>query len=160
MPLELPPNPDETKPSLAEQIFTPKVAAQKAPHLIELERKKELLAKVKAVRDAILINRGEVLKGNQSREYCWVNRREDRQMFFQALGWTLCRDPEVQTRVPRQEDGTFVRGDLILYDIDKEYYQALCAYSELKGLEATQGYQDAFSSFSEQQGSRTFKPRI
>lgn len=131
---------------------------QRAPHEEEQHRRAELLKRVRTNRDAILLNRGKV-DGKEDKEYCWVNLNADRQIWYQTQGWEICRDPEVKTRYLR-DDGTHVRGDLILYQIDKEYAQALHEYDVARGIEYLEGAEDDFETAAMRDGAPVFRPKI
>lgn len=130
------------------------------PHELEQARKMALLAKVKTVRDAILVNRGAI-RGPDTMEYRWVNQKDERQLSFQSLGWkkVTAEDTEVETQY-RQPDGTHVRGDLVLYQIDKEFAEALHLYDVLKGTEMIEGHKSAFRTAANRVGAPTFEPQI
>lgn len=129
------------------------------PHELEMQRKMALLAKVKTVRDAILVNRGAI-RGLDTMEYRWVNQKDERQLSFQSLGWKKVTDEdEVETQY-KQADGTHVRGDLVLYQIDKEFAEALHLYDVLKGTEMIEGHKSAFKTAATRVGAPTFEPQI
>lgn len=123
-------------------------------------RKVRLLSKIKILHDNV--NTGTAVEGEPDKQYCWVNTREERQTFFQAMGWTLVKDPtgeKVKTRY-RQPDGTHRRADLILYEMDKEMYEAHDAYKQLKRIEALEGVELSFQTSAARNGAPTFKPRV
>lgn len=137
----------------------PPIQLEKAPHEIELDRKRALLARVKVLRESAIFNRGAILKGNPAKEYCWVNVKDDRRIYFEGLGWNLCKDPDVVTNW-KQEDGTHKRADLILYEIDKELHEAMEAYNVLRGLEATEGAEEAFLTTLQRDRVPMYKPKF
>jgi hypothetical protein len=114
-----------------------------------MDRKKRLLEKVKALREGAMFQKGAILPnsdgtiGNPLKEYCWVNSKDDRRVTYEAMGWQVCKDPKVKTRW-QKEDGTHVRADLVLYEIDKELFEAMMAYNQLRGIEAVEGNPEAF----------------
>lgn len=134
----------------------PKAAA---PPLVESpeERKRKLLAKVRIRREAMQTS-GKV-EGDPNKVYCWVNIRDERQTFFQAMGWTLVKDPNVRTNW-RQADGTHKRADLILYEIPREEYEAISAERELRSIEALEGAEKSFETSAAHNGAPTFRPRV
>lgn len=121
------------------------------------EKKRRLLAKVRMLRDAQLT--AGAVNGKPHKVYCWVNIREERQLFFQSLGWELCKDPEVKTSW-RQPDGTHKRADVILYHIDRDLYEAFEADKELRGMEALEGAEKSFETNAARNGAPTFRPRV
>ena len=138
----------------------PPVPLEKPPHELELDRKRVLLQKVRALREGNLFNKGAILEGDPQKEYCWVNTKDDRRVSFEAMGWTLvCGDPKVKTRW-LQGDGTHKRADLILYCIDKEMFEAMMAYNSLRGIEAVEGSEDMFLSALDRDKVPAYKPQI
>lgn len=129
----------------------------------EIDRKRALLAKVRTIREFSLGNRSAVLEGDPSKAYCWVNTREERQVFYKGMGWELVTadtGPNVKTHY-RQPDGTHRRADVVLYHIDKELYEAICTEAELRGLEAIEGAKQTFAVEAERQtGAPVFQPRV
>lgn len=142
---------------LAERALAASVATP--PHKLEMQAKEELLKKARVVRDK-LANRGNELGGkNPSRSYVWVNIREDRQTYYQALGWEVCRDPNV-TSPFRQPDGCHRRADVILYEMSRDFYEALEADNALRGIEGIEGSQQAFVSSLHREGVKEFRPAV
>lgn len=142
--------------SLNKQLATPplpKLETSKA------ERAKDLLAKVRTYRENIVANRGAVVEGSPDKIYCWVNQREERQLFFQSMGWGLVNDPNVKT-AHRQADNTHKRADLLLYEIDRDLYDVMEADKQLRAIEAIDGAESAFDSFVERNGAPKYKPRV
>lgn len=137
----------------------PPVPLEKPPHELEMERKRALLAKVRGLREGALFNKGAVLQGDPSKEYCWVNCKDDRRVSYEAMEWKVCKDPNVRTRW-RQEDGTHRRADLILYEIDKELYEAYMAYNALRGIEAVEGSETMFVTALERDKVPVYKPQV
>ncbi len=130
-----------------------------APHMEEMSRRSALLAKVKVLRDGLLINRGKIV-GDPTKEYKWVNINPDRQLYFQGLGWMkVDADCDVTTSYQR-DDGTHIRGDLILYQIDKEMAMALHEYDVIMGLERVNGARDGFINEAQKMGIRPFIPTL
>lgn len=126
----------------------------KPPHELELERKKALLAKVKHLRDSATFMQGALIESNPSKEYCWVNAREDRRISYEAMGWVVCVDPLVKTRW-KQTDGTHKRADLILYEIDKEMAEAIQAYNVTKGMNPIEDSESLFEAALDQVANST-----
>lgn len=135
------------------------VETSQPPPKVEMskeERKRFLLSKVRVRRENLLA--GSRVEGRADKEYCWVNQREERQLFFQAMGWELVKDKEVKSSYMRP-DGTHVRADLILYQIDKDMYEAIQADRELRSIEALEGVEEGFQTSANRQGAPTFRPR-
>lgn len=135
------------------------------PHELEMQRKVELLRKVKGLREGTLLNRSGLLKGDPAKEYCWVNNSPDRRITYESMGWeavkiTDPKNPSVVTRVTPQPDGTIVRGDLILYHIDKDLFEAIQNYNVIRGLELTENKDEGFETQLERMGVRSYKPKV
>ncbi len=133
--------------------------ADRAPHLEELERKRLMLERVRVSRDAVLLNRGKVT-GDPTKEYVWVNLKEERQIWFQTQGFSICKDSEIQCSIKQREDGTYLRGDLILYEVDKEYFDALHEYNVVRGIEYIDGAEQNFEASAMRDGVPVFKPKV
>jgi hypothetical protein len=131
----------------------------KAPHQEELDRKRRLLAKIKTIRDAVLVNRGEV-RGEETKLYRWVNLKAERQLWFQTVGWTKVGAQDPVETLYKQDDGTHVRGDLILYQIDKEFGEALHLFDVVRGVEMVEGAKESFEATAEREGVPTFRPAV
>lgn len=138
------------------------------PHEVEHARKLELLKKVKMIREGTMMVRGEILKGDTSKEYCWVNIREDRQIAYQAEGWEkvvvdMEKPPDQRTVITHwkpQADGSITRGDSILYQIDKEMNEAIQVYNLVRGLELTENKDVNFEEMLERWGVPKYKPKV
>lgn len=126
------------------------------------EKKARLLAKVKVYRESLILDRGAIKQRDPNKQYCWVNQREERRMFFEGMGWEQCTEltaPKVITQYKRP-DGTHQRADLVLYQIDLDLYEAICADRELRSIEAIEGASMSFQTTAERLGAPTFKPRV
>jgi len=134
----------------------PPIFLDELPHITELKRKKALLEKVRTLREGALFNKGAV-EGDPNKQYCWVNTKEDRRVSYEAAGWVITKDPNVKTRW-RQEDGTHKRADLILYEMDKELYEATVAYNSLRGIEAVEGSEDMFLAALDRDKVPVYRP--
>ncbi len=132
------------------------------PAEIELRRKRELLAKIKVIRERINNNRGMVT-GDPAKTYIWVNRDEHRRNYFEGLGYVMCREKDITKPVVKsawmREDGTHVRGDLILYEIDKDVAEALHMEEAMRALEAIEGPPVEFANFAERHGVPVYEPK-
>ncbi len=135
----------------------PPVPLEEAPHITELRRKKELLQKVRTLREGARAQLGAV-QGNPNKVYCWVNTRDDRRVSYEALEWVVCKDPAVKTRW-QQDDGTHKRADLILYEIDKELFDAYMAENQLRGIEAVEGSEDMFLAALDRDKVPAYRPQ-
>jgi hypothetical protein len=142
----------------------PQVASKdtRPAHEIEAERRLELLRKVKIIREGFM-RRGELLKGDPAKEYCWVNVREERQIFYRQLGWAPVKvnpnAPHVVSSWPPNAEGNIVRGDVILYEIDKELAEAHQIYSVARGLELTERPGQDFEAAMERLAVPLFRPK-
>ena len=127
------------------------------PHELEMQRKKELLARVRERRARLLVNKGRVEGGDPKKVYVWINQRDERRTYFEGLGYTLCKDPHVKTQWGR-EDGTHHRGDLILYEIDRDTHEALKLDSQIRAVEQMASSRESFREFAAGSGIKTFSP--
>lgn len=119
---------------------------QLLPHQKELIRKQELLAKVRAGYHKTDRSKfGAVLEGDPKMHYAWINNRADVRVNFEGVGYEICRDPKVVTRFKR-EDGTHVRGDLILMQVDKEVYEMLQWQDDYASIEKLEDPSDRIAA--------------
>lgn len=129
-------------------------APAKPAHQIEQEKKIELLRKVRQTRQNAHLNHQRVWAKEgelpADKKYVWVNKNESRVVYYQGLGYAICRDERVMTNW-RREDGTHQYADLILMDIDRGLWEAMKLDSELRGLEGVEG-EDMFKAFAERAG--------
>lgn len=129
-----------------------------SPEEAALQHKMQLLANVKVIRERMATVHGEVRGKKDNKVYVWVNIDDNRQIHYQTYGYELCKDEQVQTNWKRP-DGTHRRGDLILYHIDKDLYEAITMDGELRAVEAVEGYSTAFKSTAEVNGVPVYVPR-
>lgn len=122
------------------------------------KRKRDLLAKVRMLREGNVMSKGKVIGGKPNMTYVWLNRNETYRIGFEGLGYVLCRDPEVRTSW-RREDGTHQRGDLILYEVEKDLYEAIHTEAELRSHEMIASGHELFLSAAERAGVGTFVPK-
>lgn len=128
------------------------------PHQIELDKKRQLLSKVRVVRQSMLDRAADLRGTNPAKHYVWVNVREERQSYYQAWGYTIVKDPAVLSPF-KQEDGTHKRADVILYEIDKDFAEAVAADNQIRGLEAVGAASENFISGINSQGVPAYIPR-
>lgn len=121
------------------------------PHETELERKRALLARVRATKASLISQLSQIEGRSPTKHYSWVNRHEARVMTYRTMGYEICRDPNVKTQW-RQSDGTHVRGDLVLMEIDQDLYEAWQYESERSAIEAVEAAQDTFREFAGRSG--------
>lgn len=140
------------------QSNEPKLSVRPATetHEARQNKMKELLAKVQLMHDAQLSG-GKLEGQNPHKVYCWVNSRDDRQAFFQAWGWVLCVDPNVKSMF-RKEDLTHRRADVVLYEIDRDLYEAQEAFKQLRGLEGIEGHKNAAVAAFNRMGVKEYIP--
>lgn len=129
------------------------------PHEEELKRKKELLAKVRVLREKMASRAADFTGQNPAKTYIWVNIKEDRQTYFQAWGYILCTDPKVSSPY-KQPDGSHKRADLVLYEMDREMYEAIQADNQIRGLEGIEGHKEAAIASMHRHGVREFIPAV
>jgi hypothetical protein len=118
--------------------------------------------KIRVFREQNLFNRAAVT-GEASKQYIWVNRREERRTWYEGMGFAVVKatsPPRVHASVPPGPDGTYLRGDLILYECDKEFYDAMALDNALRGFESINAATDQFINNIAREGVPAFKPPI
>lgn len=128
-------------------------------HIIEQQKKTALLAKARVVREKMASRHSDITGLKPSKQYCWVNLKEDRQVYYQGLGWTLCVDPDLKSPF-KQPDNTIRRADTILYEIDMDFYEALCINNVLMGIEGIESAESGFRDELRRDKIPTFKPQV
>lgn len=123
------------------------------------QRLKRLISKARTYRDSSLRNRGAV-DGRPDKVYCWVNKREERQLFYESMGWELVKNDPLVKSQHKKEDGTHQRADLILYQIDRDLFEGMEADRQLAAIESMQSAETSFESAAERAGAPTYKPRL
>lgn len=121
------------------------------------DHKLALLAKVKTLRENTNMRRGQITNPKPGKVYVWVNINENRQIEFQGMGYELCKDPDIKTRW-RQSNGTHQRGDLILYQIDKDLHEAIKIDDELRSLDGIEAPKAAFHQQIGRLGGVPYEP--
>lgn len=129
-----------------------------SPEQEKRDRMAVLLAQVRMTREHALRNRGRVGNSKANRHYSWVNIDQHRQIEFQSQGYVICKDPDIKTDW-RKEDGTHQRGDLILYEIDKELHEALKLDDELRAYEAVAAPKHVLHTQVERAGAAVYEPQ-
>jgi hypothetical protein len=129
------------------------------PHILEQQRKLELLKRARVIKERVASRRQELEGLDPSKQYMWVNVREDRQMFFQALGYSVVSNPDVKSPY-KQADQTHRRADVILYEIDRDLYEALYAADVMRGIENIEAASESFQLSLMRDGVKTFKPPV
>lgn len=112
----------------------------------ELERRALLLKKVQLYKANASSSR-KITGGKANKDYIWVNKHELRRSAFEAMEYIVCKDPNVKSRW-KKADGTHVCGDLILYEVSKEWREVLDAHSELQAIEAVEGSREELLAFA------------
>lgn len=134
-------------------------APQLEPHELEMKRKQELLQRVKVLRERMTLNRGMINNMSPDKIYVWVHNSDNRQIFYKGLGYELCVDPKVESAW-KQADGTHRRGDLILYQIDKDLAEAIKLYEQAKALDNVDAAESGFNMAAQREGVPTYKPVV
>ena len=146
-PIVPPLSPNETRVSTA--LAGGEIDA-KRPEQIELDRKRELLARARIN----LLNTRDTRKvtgGKPGKQYVWVNSHSQRIAHFESLGYKVCKDPDVQSSW-RGEDLGHKVGDLILMEVDKELYDAYKTNAAVSALDAVDNSREEFLNFAAQGG--------
>lgn len=151
------PQPSNASMRMAAQILASEKAASARPPLtsdeleqIEFKKKVDLLRQVRLTREK-LRTAGMVQGMDPGKVPIWVANDDTTQVQFQGLGYEICRDPNVQSPW-KKEDGTHRRGDVILYQVDKDIYEALRTDSAIRAIEALESPEDQFLDFAENRG--------
>lgn len=124
--------------------------AQEPPKETPQERMLRLLAKVKVVRERMLFQMGEVRNGTPGFTYIWVTNDNQLRVRFHTMGYeqvTKGTDPDVVTDWKR-EDGTHLRGDVLLYRIPTDYHDAIKLEAQIRSKEALETTKDTFLGFA------------
>lgn len=151
------PQPSNASYRMASAILASEKAASVRPPLdddqleqIEFKKKVDLLRKVRSTRER-LYTMGAVTNQDPSKVYVWVANDDETQVRFVSLGYEVCKDPNISTSW-KKEDGSHRRGDLILYQIDKDIYDALRTDSAIRAIEVLESPEDQFLQFAEKSG--------
>lgn len=149
----------QQRPRSSANIIADRMAKlpERDPAEVELERKVALLQRARVVRENARAMRGSIQGMKPDLVYIWVNIREERQIYFQNLGYELCKDPEVVSKWKR-DDGAHRRGDLILYQVPKDLHEALKLDSEIRAIEDMENSKDGFLAFAERLSIPTYHP--
>lgn len=134
---------------MAEQPKVPTTTLE--PHEVEMHKKMELLAKVRSTRSSMLQHLASIEGKDPSKHYGWIHNSEPRITHFRAQGYEVCKDPKVKTQW-RREDGTHVRGDLILMECPKDLHEAWKVDGELRAIEDLENSRNSFTAFAERSG--------
>lgn len=129
------------------------------PHEIELQRKMALLRKVRVQRESLANSMAQVDGKDPAMHYSWINRHESRMTWFAGQGYVVVTDPKIKTSWKR-EDGTHVRGDLILVARPKDLHEAWKYDAELRAVEDLESSRDSFKAFAGRNGIPVEEPRI
>lgn len=133
------------------------------PHEIELQRKRALLAKVRTMREGWITNKGKIDSKDPKKEYVWVNMHEERRSWYEGMEYIVVKS-KVETTADGKikvlagpvtqwvrADGTHRRGDLILYEIDRELKEALEIDGDLRAVEQMESAKEGFKAFAERE---------
>ena len=110
----------------------------------DLERKRELLAKVRLIREGQVARAGRVTGGKPDYVYFWVyNHPQEIDRFLGMMAEIVDADDPVTTSF-RREDGRHVRGDTILLRMHKDLSEAYGADRDLRATESIEGHKEDF----------------
>ncbi len=142
------------------------VASAKALKDMTVEEKKrrylELRAKSRYADQSIV-------KGLPETHYFWAAKDDEPELIrLQSLGYTITREPDPQgvrsgkvkpkiIAAGLKEDGTYVRGDLILTQVPQEDYEFFLLDIEQRHEEGMRAVQTEFRDEAERQGAPTFE---
>lgn len=99
----------------------------------------KLLAEVQVIHDNATRNLGALVNPDPAKEYIWAHNTPEDIASKMGMGYEIVRDgkndkPTVSINW-RKNDGSYVRGDLILMSCDKERHRMLKLYGELKAIQ-------------------------
>lgn len=126
---------------------------------VSKERKAELLAKVRVLREKMQHRGGELTGLSPDKAYRWVNIKEGRQAWFQGWGYSKVTDPKVESPY-KKPDGTHINVDRILYEIPKEMQEAIDADNVLRGLEGIEEHRNAAINTFHRYGVKEWTPDV
>lgn len=132
-------------------IFVENAAAVNiTPNEEILKRKRDLLARVRAMQDYSVNERGAVKGKNPDFVYCWVYNHpgmiaeyKSREYEIVEASFDACETHFVQ------KDGTHVRGDTILMRVSKDIHEALELARDLAATEASDGHKEQFEDWGQ-----------
>ncbi len=148
-----------TMDSALERILARRPGAGEDPRQVEMQRKRDLLARVRVLREGNL-NVSNLLR-NQSPDfnYVWVFNHPDRVAHFEGMAAELVKNQDpVESRF-KKDDGTHVRGDTILMRMHKDLADAYNAEREIRADEAISGHKQNMTDWAEMNGVPVMKPR-
>lgn len=126
-----------------------------------------LRRKVSTLRTEALFNRRALASPKPDKSYVWVNIKEERQIFFQAMGWQICKDPDVGSRFWNETHKAHVCADVILYEMDRDLAEAFEADAVVRGYDNAGRNTEANFNAAVRKVSRqydvnipTFKPKV
>lgn len=153
------PQPNPAPPQVAPATPSEAALDVRTPEERQAAHRLELLARVKTLRENTNMRRGSITNPKQNKIYVWVNINDNRQIEFQGMGYSLCKDPDIKTRW-RTASGTHQRGDLLLYEIDKDLHEAIQVDNELRALEGIEAPKDAFQQTVQRHGGVPYEPAL
>jgi hypothetical protein len=118
---------------------------------LQKARFERLVREVRINREAARIGLGNVT-GEPNTQYVWVNRAEQRIISFESMGYVIVGKDDPVTSKFRREDGTHVRGDLILMKLPKDLHEMYKWDSEKQAVSSQQQPKDEFKDWARRQG--------
>lgn len=114
-------------------------AAWKKKILAELEKVKVLRSSSHSLR--------RIYDSNPNFIFVWINKDPDRRIWFESLGYTKATVEDCRTDW-QAENGEHRVGDIILYKVPRERYEALKLDSQLRSVEAIETAKSEFLDFA------------
>lgn len=147
---------------------TPQIEVQSAKPLAKLsvEEKKERYRKLS---QRARFADQSLVKGETHMHYFWANKFDDPELIrLEGLGYTIVKEPNVKEVLAGKakakiqaaglkEDGTYVRGDLILMQIPQEDYEFFLLDIEQRHEEGMASVKTEFMDAAAQAGAPTFE---
>lgn len=122
------------------------------PGAASMERKRQLLAKVRMLRDGEKARASMTLKGDPEFSYIWVfNHPDEISKFLGRQAQVVEATDPVETDF-KQKDGRHYRGDTILMRMHRDLVEAWNADRDLRAVEASEGAKAAFDDWGASNG--------
>lgn len=106
--------------------------------MTDLQKKVYIIRRTARVyREGTLFNRRKLKNPDPNKQYCWVNIKEERRIFFEGSGWEPCRNPDVGSSYWKPDFKEHRCADLVLYEMPLELYEMIKADQLDRGLSIT-----------------------
>lgn len=144
--------PSKMDSRLAEILSGKTIDSGMDPARAEYERKKQLLERVRTLREGNLSISNLLRNQDPEYVYIWVFNQPQRIDQFLGMQAELVGKPDKVESNFRRTDGTHVRGDTILMKLRREIAEAYHALREIQASEAVEGAKQEFLDWGEREG--------